>query len=58
MIMDATFPISREEDSLILSVGIATQLSGKVKTWLPGESEDLNVETNKKRKIIILIQDW
>lgn len=55
MIMEATFPISREEDSLILSVGIATQSSGKVKTLLPDESDDLNVETNKKRKIIILI---
>lgn len=49
MIVDATFPISREEDSLILSVGIATQSSGKVKTWLPDESEDLNVETNNVR---------
>ena len=58
MIMEATFPISREEDSLILSVGLATQSSGKVKTLLPDESDDLNVETNKKRKIIILIWEW
>lgn len=40
--MDATFPVSSGKNSLI-------------KCWLPDKWEDLNVKTNKKRRIIILI---